>query len=111
MDAYHGRQLFGDGRFGEEGLVAEMSALYREIGEPLHNLFPLSKKLIARERQGARLNRRHDQPPTRYARGLNGPVIPVATRRRLREGRGALNPFGLHNPLEVRRRCVPGWRR
>ena len=63
-------------------------------------------KLIAKERHGAKVKRRHDQPQTPCDRLLGCPDIPEATKTRLRKERAALDPFKLHEELEVRLRRV-----
>lgn len=102
----HVRQLFGYGRFADEGLVGEMNALYRQVWEPLHNFFLPSMKLIAKERHGAKVKRRHDRPQTPCDRLLGCPQIPEATKRRLRTARATLDPFRLHEELEYGLRRV-----
>jgi hypothetical protein len=102
----HVRQLFGYGRFEDEGLVADMNALYRQVWEPLHNFFLPSMKLIAKERHGAKVKRRHDPPQTPCDRLLGCPQIPESIKRRLRKERSALDPFRLHEELESRLRRV-----
>jgi hypothetical protein len=102
----HVRQLFGYGRFEDEGLVEEMNALYRQVWEPLHNFFLPCMKLVAKERHGAKVKRRHDQPQTPCDRLLGCPQIPEATKRQLRKERARLDPFRLHEELESRLRRV-----
>lgn len=96
----HVRQLFGYGRFGDPRLVEEMNALYREVWEPLHNHFLPSMKLVAKDRHGAKVHRRHDRPQTPCDRLLACPQIPGDAKERLRRERAALNPFILHEQLE-----------
>lgn len=94
------RQLFGYGRFGDPELVGAMNSIYREIWEPLHNLFLPSTKLISKERHGAKVKRRHDRPRTPCDRLLESPYIERGTKAKLRACRAALDPFELHERLE-----------
>lgn len=94
------RQLLGYERFEEPSLVEEINMLYREVWEPLHNFFLPSAKLISKDREGAKIKRRHDRPQTPCDRLLSSPSIPAATKQRLRQQRASLDPFILHQKLE-----------
>ena len=94
------RQLLGYERLEEPGLVEEINALYREVWEPLHNFFLPSAKLISKDREGAKIKRRHDRPQTPCDRLLASPAIPAATKRHLRQQRASIDPFILHQKLE-----------
>jgi hypothetical protein len=96
----HVRQLFGYGRFEDPALVAEMNRLYQEVWEPLHNYFLPSMKLIAKDRHGAKIKRRHDLPQTPCDRLLACASIPKKTKQRLKRERALLDPFELHQRLE-----------
>ena len=102
----HVRQLFGYGRFADEGLVEEMNMLYQQVWEPLHNFFLPSMKLVAKVRHGAKIKRRHDQPQTPCERLLGCSQIPEETKRRLRQQRASMDPFHLHEQLEARLRSL-----
>ncbi len=95
------RQLFGYDRFGDPDLLEAMNTIYREVWEPLHNFFLPSMKLISKERHGAKIKRRHDQPRTPCDRLLESEHISGKTKARLRKARAALNPFELHERLET----------
>jgi hypothetical protein len=96
------RQLLGYDRFEDPGLVELLNALYVEVWEPLHNFFLPSMKLIAKDRQGAKIRRRHDLPTTPCDRLLASPDVAPASKKALRAKRKALDPFALHEQLEER---------
>lgn len=98
----HVRQLLGYGRFEDPGLVELINALYVEVWEPLHNFFLPSMKLIAKDRQGAKIRRRHDLPATPCDRLLASPDVTPARKKALRAQRQTLDPFALHEQLEQR---------
>ena len=74
------RQLLGYERFADPQMVAEINALYRELWEPLHNHFCASAKLIAKDRHGAKVKRRHDRPMTPCDRLLEAALRPLLLR-------------------------------
>ncbi|MGC1481583.1 MAG: hypothetical protein WA771_13875 [Chthoniobacterales bacterium] len=96
------RQLFGYDRFGEPELLDGMNSIYREIWEPLHNFFQPSMKLVSKERHGAKIKRRHDQPRTPCDRLLESEHVDAKTKAQLRQARAAFDPFALHEELERR---------
>ena len=97
----HVRQLLGYERFADPQMVAEINALYRELWEPLHNYFCASAKLIAKDRHGAKVKRRHDRPMTPCDRLLQSDGVSSWKKAGLRAARKALNPFELHQRLEA----------
>ena len=96
----HVRQLFGYGRFEDRELVAMMNELYRDTWEPLHNFFLPSMKLVAKDRHGAKVRRRHDVAQTPCDRLLGSNAIDQATKASLIARRATMNPFALHAQLE-----------
>lgn len=100
------RQLLGYGRFEDPELVELINALYVQVWEPLHNYFLPSMKLITKDRQGAKIRRRHDRPQTPCQRLLDSPHVAPTTKRTLRAQRDALDPFELHEELEERLKHV-----
>lgn len=102
----HVRQLLGYNRLDDERLREPINRIYREIWEPLHNYFCASAKLVSKDRHGAKLKRRHDQPQTPCDRLLASPHITKEQKQRLRKTRRQLNPFELHRQLEATLRRV-----
>lgn len=100
------RQLLGYDRLDEIELVTAINQIYREIWGPLHNFFQPSMKLVQKDRHGAKIKRRHDQPRTPCERLLESEHIPAAVKAELRAQRATLNPFALHRQLEESLRAV-----
>jgi len=97
----HVRQLLGYERLADPEMVKEINALYRELWEPLHNYFCTSAKLVSKDRQGAKVKRRHDRPMTPCDRLLASDAVSSWQRADLRAARKALNPFELNRRLEA----------
>lgn len=57
-------------------------ALYRDIGEPFHNYFCASAKLLSKDRHGAKIKRRHDRPMTPCDRLLASPDVSARDREK-----------------------------
>lgn len=94
------RQLLGYERLEDPELVAEISTLYREVWNPLHNYFSPCMKLLSKDRHGAKVKRRHDQPRTPCERLLASEYLSAEAKGQLRAQRAQLNPFELHRQLE-----------
>ena len=102
----HVRRLLGCGRLAEPALCAAINRLYMQFWEPLHNYFCPSAKLCRKERQGAKVRRRHDRPATPCDRLLASEHLDAAAKQRLRARRAALNPFALARGIEAALREV-----
>ena len=100
------RQLLGYDRLEDPELVAEINALYREVWNPLHNYFSPCMKLVSKDRQGAKVKRRHDRPQTPCERLLASEHLGAQAKGELRAQRARLNPFELQRQLEERLRRV-----
>lgn len=96
------RQLLGYQRLENSATLPHLNALYIEVWGPLHNFFLPSTKLIDKQREGARIIRRHDEPQTAYQRLLASGQLSAQARRRLREQYGSLDPFALAKAVDVR---------
>lgn len=97
----HVRQLLGYERLADPEMVTEINRIYRELWEPLHNYFCASAKLVSKDRHGAKVKRRHDQPMTPCDRLLASDAISTSKKTQLRATRKALNPFELNRRLEA----------
>lgn len=82
--------------------LPQINALYIEVWGPLHNFFLPSTKLINKQRDGARIVRRHDELQTAYQRLLAGGQLSGKARRRRREQYESLDPFALSKAVDVR---------
>ena len=95
------RQLLGYQRLDDPDMVEPINVIYREIWERLHNHFCPSAKLLSKDRHGAKLKRRHDQPTTPCDRLPASAALSARQKARLRTTRQSLNPFELHRRLEA----------
>lgn len=98
----HVRAVFGYDRIGEEALVGLMNEIYRDFWNPLHNFFLPSMKLREKERNGARITKRYDEPKTPFERLMLAPNLSDEKKEELRERFKRLNPFELKRGLENR---------
>jgi len=96
----HVRQLLGYDRLEDPALLPLINRLYRLYWNPLHNYYMPSAKLIKKDREGAKIRRRHDIPQTPCQRLLDSPDIDERTKERLRRQRDKLNPFKLKKQIE-----------
>lgn len=96
------RALLGYGRLEEPGLVASVSALYREVWGPLQNYFLPGMKLVKKWREGSHWKKRYERARTAYERLQELPGIGRAQRRQLRDRYESLDPFALREELEKR---------
>jgi hypothetical protein len=97
----HVRQLLGYERLDDQGLCEPINTLYREAWELLHNYFCPSAKLLRKDREGAKIKRRHDKPVTPCDRLLAHPSISRKTKQELWRIRKSLNPFELQRQVET----------
>jgi len=96
------RQLLGYGRLEDPGLVAPISALYREVWAPWQNFFLPCLKLEQKWREGSHWRKRYELPRTAYERLCAPGMLPVQARRQLRDRHASLDPFDLKSELEKR---------
>ena len=96
------RQLLGYQRLENPQTVQPICELYRDVWGPLHNFFLPSTKLVEKRREGSRLVRKHDEPPTAYQRLLASGQLNGKTRRRRRDQFASLDPFALAQAVEWR---------
>jgi hypothetical protein len=96
------RQLLGYQRLDNPDTVPRINDLYRDVWRPLHNFFLPSMKLVAKQREGSRIIRRHDEPQTAYQRLRASGELSAKTRRQLREQFESLDPFALAKAVDLR---------
>lgn len=94
------RQLLGYGRLEDPGLVAPISALYREVWAPWQNFFLPCLKLERKWREGSHWRKRYELPRTAYERLCAPGMLPLKARRQLRDRHASLDPFVLKAELE-----------
>ncbi len=77
-----------------------MNNLFKNEWRLYHNFFLPSVKLIAKERIGSRIIKRHDKPQTPFKRLLASRHIDPRIKIKLRKEYQQLNPFHLRNEIE-----------
>jgi hypothetical protein len=92
------RREVGYGRYDTQAERDLIAAIYADLRLYV-NFFLPSMKLIAKERRGARVQKRYDRPATPYQRLLALKALDEATKRRLAAQYLALNPAALRRRL------------
>lgn len=94
------RRHVGDDRYNSKGAYAAFQQLYALVR--LHvNFFRPLRKLVAKERQGAKLLKRYDQPTTPYHRLLASGVLDDAARQGLERQFLSLNPGEIQRRIDL----------
>ncbi len=96
----HVRGVFGYDRIEDPSLIDLMNEIYRDYWNPLHNFFLPSMKLKEKERNGARITKRYDDPKTPYERLMLAPNFAEEQKQELKVRFKKLNPFELKLGLE-----------
>jgi len=107
----HVRQWFGYYRFDNPVVVRLMNDLFKNEWRLYHNFFLPSAKLIAKERIGSRIIKRHDKPKTPFKRLLNSRYINSKTKNQLKVQYKKLNPFELRRKIEIKLKKIFALRR
>jgi hypothetical protein len=92
------RQTVGYGRFETQGQCDLLNEVYDRL-RLLTNFFMPSQKLMAKDRDGARIVRRLDEPLTPYRRVLASRHVDAATKRRLTTLFKTLDPVRLRREV------------
>lgn len=96
----HVRKLVGYWRYDTPAAVAALNELYRHEVRLFHNLFLPSVKLRAKERVGARVRRRYDDPRTPLERVQACPEADPPAVAALVRLRDQLDPFALAEAID-----------
>ena len=96
----HVRRLFGYDRFDKEELVDLMNDIYKNYWNPLQNFFVPTMKLVEKQRIGAKIKKKFDDPRTPYDRVMESKYVSQEIKERLKERKSKLNPFELRRGLE-----------
>jgi hypothetical protein len=88
------RRLVGHDRLTSHRAHAVLHELYRHVQRHLNFFRPL-RKVLSKQRRGARFTKHYDRPQTPYQRVLASGVLPAADRRALETQFLALNPATL----------------
>lgn len=94
------RRQVGYDRYNSKAAYAALQQLYSLIRLQA-NFFRPVRKLIAKERQGAKLIKRYDQPMTPYQRLLASSALDDASRQTLERQLLSLNPAELQRRIQL----------
>lgn len=98
----HIRQYLGYQRFEKPQIVDMLNDIYKNYWSLFFNFFIPSSKIIAKERQGAKIIKRHDKPKTPVDRLLESYYISDRTKKKLIALRKTLNPFELQSIIQYK---------
>jgi hypothetical protein len=101
------RQLVGYDRYEGQQAYRQLTELYRAVRLYI-NFFQPSMKLIAKERDGAKVTKKYDGAKTPYQRLLAVEAVGEAERERLTGIYQALDPVALRQKMETLQRAF--WR-
>lgn len=93
------RRTVGYDRYSSRAAHAELARLYRALGDYL-NFFQPVRKVVTKERAGAKLRRRFDRAQTPYQRLLTRNALSPEVAMQLAERYAGLNPVDLRAQIE-----------
>jgi hypothetical protein len=93
------RRLVGYDRFSSRAAFAVFQRLYRLLPLQL-NFFRPVRKLLSKQRLGARVRKRYDRPQTPYQRLLATGIVPAPQREALAAQLARLDPIALAREIE-----------
>lgn len=99
------RQYLGYNRFESPDLTAKLNDIYTQEWRLLMNFFRPAIKLIAKQRNGAKIKKIYDKPRTPYQRIMESKHISRKTKTELTQFFRTLNPFKLQNIMENKIKC------
>lgn len=99
------RRSVGHDRYSSRSALAALSRLYALTRLQLNFWRPV-RKVVGKERHGARLRKLYDAPRTPYQRLLESGVLEEAAARRLQEQFLAINPAELQRRIELTLRAL-----
>ena len=99
------RRSVGHDRYSSKSALAALSRLYALTRLQL-NLWRPVRKVIGKERHGARLRKLYDAPRTPYQRLLESGALEEPAARRLQEQFLAINPAELQRRIELALRAI-----
>ncbi|MDP9379734.1 MAG: transposase [Chloroflexota bacterium] len=95
----HVRQLVGYDRYEGEQALQQFRRIY-ELARVQHNLYLPAMKLVAKERQGAKVTKRYDEPKTPFKRAVEAGVIPSEQQLQLQGLMKRTGPMTLKRQLD-----------
>lgn len=96
----HVRQWIGYGRIEEPKAIEMLNNLYANEWRLFHNFYCPSVKLIAKERLGSKVIKKHDAPKTPYERVMVSELVSDYRKQVLREIFLNTNPFMLRKAID-----------
>jgi hypothetical protein len=93
------REIVGYDRYDTPEQITWLNQVYA-ILDPYANLFLPTRKVVAKERKGARLRKRYDVARTPYTRTVEKKVIPYALQQQLDGWIASHSPLVLHRRLQ-----------
>lgn len=98
----HVRQLLGYYRLDKQSLVWLINDLYRNEISMLNNFFMPNFKLIHKQRDGAKIIKKHDKPETPYHRLLKSEQVTEQKKNELKLIYEQANPFVLKKAIQIK---------
>ena len=95
----HVRQLVGDDRYEGEQSLQQFKRIY-ELARVQHNLYLPAMKLVAKERQDAKVSKHYDEPKTPFKRAVEAGVIPSEQQLQLQALMKRTGPMTLKRQLD-----------
>jgi len=102
----HVRQLVGYDRLADPRFVVLLNDLYTTAWNPLRNFFMPVMKLKSKERVGAKIVKRYDQPQTPYQRLLASGCLTAKAERALKRTLAKLSPLELKEAVEQKLKAI-----
>jgi hypothetical protein len=96
------RQYLGYQRFDDKRMTSMLNELYTNEWRLLMNFFLPQVKLLAKERIGSKIIKKHDRPQTPLQRLLAHPSIPSNVKRHLERQLSTLDPFALQHAVQTK---------
>lgn len=98
----HVRQYLGYQRFENKRMTSMINELYTSEWRLFVNFFLPQVKLIAKERIGSKIVKKHDRPQTPLQRILASPVITPVVKQQLLHTFRTLDPFRLQQEVSLK---------
>lgn len=93
------RRVIGYGRYNTEAAYKLLLELYPLLGLQMNFFRPL-RKLVAKQRQGAKVSKCYDEPRTPYQRLVASAVLTASDQARIDQQLDALNPAELQRRID-----------
>lgn len=101
----HVRLLLGYQRIEDQALIKDINVLY-QAANLLNNFFCSNRRLVFKERQGARYYKRYDEPATPCERLIASGQLQQAQIAHLTEQRHNLDPYKLRKLIDAKQKVI-----